>query len=181
MVVVRRLQEAVAAADGTGVTPSSTRPAPAPEATLSRVEGMFRLLAAGVTKIALLLAEREGRIRMATGALWQRLDIVPDALSGLPVHGSIVPEVAAALDAALAGEISRMVVPLNHEYRVTVVPIRSDEEVVAGALALAAVEGDELAAERAAAAELTRRLAQQSAVAQLGDLALQWPELDELM
>ena len=60
-------------------------------------------------------------------------------------------------------------------------PVLDDGGAVAGALSLAWEEGEELRAERAAGAELGRRLEQQSAVARLGELALRRPPLDVLM
>ena len=58
---------------------------------------------------------------------------------------------------------------------------RRTTATIAGALALAFDEGEELRAERAARRELARRLAQQAAVARLGELALRRAPLEELM
>ena len=80
-----------------------------------------------------------------------------------------------------AGETRRFAATYDEEYRNTVVPIPCDDGTIAGAMALAFDDGEELRAEKAARRELARRLAQQAAVARLGELALRRGPLDELI
>ena len=141
-------------------------------------------LAEDVRISVLLVLDRELRIRLAAGARWERMGIDPATLTGrhlrdivpLPLQDEVLPH----YDAVFAGETRRFVTSYDEEYRNTVVPIPADEGSIAGALCLAFDDGEELRAERAAGRELVRRLAQQAAVARLGELALRRVPLEEL-
>jgi diguanylate cyclase (GGDEF)-like protein len=184
MVVAALLQERRAHADGTGVTPPPTRTIPAQEAALARVAELCRALASDVSIGALVLVGRDLRVRMAAGPRWRAGGLDPEAIVGKHMSEWVPPDLLPGLmehyDAVLAGETRRFSVSALDEYRTTAVPIRADDGSVAGALSLAWDEGAALRAERAAGAELSRRLAQQSAVARLGERALERPTLDVL-
>jgi len=155
------------------------------EAALARVEILSRTLAGDVPLTTLLLVDRELTVRYAAGIRFQEHGYDLEAMVGRSVREVVPPElheeVLGHYEAAMCGETRRFSVLYRHAYRSVLVPIHADGGVVAGALSLAWDEGAELRAERAAGAELTRRLEQQSAVARLGELALQRPPLDMLM
>jgi diguanylate cyclase (GGDEF)-like protein len=167
------------------VTPATIRLAPALEAALDRVEGVSRTLAGDVPLATLLLVDRELAVRFAAGSRFEERGYDLEAMIGMSVRDLLPPEIheemLAHYQAAMSGEVRRFNVSYGHEYRSVLVPIHADGGVVAGALSLAWDGGEELRAERAAGAELTRRLDQQSAVARLGELALRRPALDTLM
>ena len=149
------------------------------------MERVSRTLAGDVPLATLLLVDRELTVRFAAGARFEEKGYDLEAMIGRSVREVVPPElheeVLGHYEAAMCGETRRFNVRYGHEYRSVLVPIHADGGVVAGALSLAWDEGEELRAERAAGAELTRRLEQQSAVARLGELALQRPPLDMLM
>jgi diguanylate cyclase (GGDEF)-like protein len=172
-------------ADPTGVTPSQTRISPAAELRLARTAEVGAALASDVRVSVLLVIDRDLRIRFAAGSRWARLGLDPATLAGR-LLGDIVPltlhdEVLPHYEAVFAGETRRFTSSFDEEYRNTVVPIPCDDGSIAGALALAFDDGDELRAEKLARKELSRRLAQQAAVARLGELALRRTPIDELM
>jgi diguanylate cyclase (GGDEF)-like protein len=152
---------------------------------LARTAEVGAALAADVSMSVLLIVDRDLRIRFAAGSRWTRLGVDPATLAGrslrdvvpLPLHDDVLPH----YDAVFAGEVRRFTSVYDEEYRNTVVPIPCDDGTVAGALALAFDDGEELRAEKLARKELSRRLAQQAAVARLGELALRRTPLDELM
>jgi diguanylate cyclase (GGDEF)-like protein len=167
------------------VTPSSTRLPPALEAALARVEVLSRTLAGDLRLTTLMLVDQDLTVRYAAGTRFQERGYDLDAMIGRSVR-DVIPtelhqEVLPHYEAVLTGETRRFNVAYGHEYRTVLVPIHAEGGAVAGALSLAWDEGEELRAERAAGAELSRRLEQQSAVARLGELALQRPPLDMLM
>ena len=133
----------------------------------------------------LLVIDRDLRIRFAAGSRWERMGVDPARLGGrllqdivpLPLHDAVLPH----YDAVFAGEVRRFTSTYDEDYRNTVVPIPCEDGTVAGALALAFDDGEELRAEKLARQELSRRLAQQAAVARLGELALRRGPLEELM
>jgi diguanylate cyclase (GGDEF)-like protein len=151
---------------------------------LARTAEVGGALAADVRVSVLLVVDRDLRIRFAAGSRWARIGVDPARLSGrrlsdvvpLPLHGEVLPH----YEAVFAGETRRFIASYDEDYRNTVVPIPC-EDGIAGALALAFDDGDELRAERKARQELARRLAQQAAVARLGELALRRVPLEELM
>jgi diguanylate cyclase (GGDEF)-like protein len=151
---------------------------------LARTAEVGAALAADVSISVLLVVDRSLTIRFAAGSRWARLGIEPARLAGrqltdvvpLPLHEAVLPH----YDAVFAGEVRRFTSTYDEEYRNTVVPIPCDDGTVAGALALAFDDGEELRAEKLARRELSRRLAQQAAVARLGELALRRVPLEEL-
>jgi PAS domain-containing protein len=167
------------------VTPAHARTSPAIEEMLARTAEVGGALASDVRVSVLLVVDRDLRIRFAAGSRWARLGADPAALAGrlltdivpLPLHGEVLPH----YEAVFAGETRRFVASYDEDYRNTVVPIPCDDGTIGGALALAFDDGEELRAERAARRELARRLAQQAAVARLGELALRRAPLDDLM
>jgi diguanylate cyclase (GGDEF)-like protein len=185
MLVLPRLQEWGCAADGRGVEPSLAHAGSEQEAALGRITRLGRLLAADIPISALTLVDADLRIRFLAGSTWEPHGFDPDALAGQPLEVILPPEVApdilAHYRAVLAGETRRFTVPYGAGYRTTLLPVVADDGQVAGCLAFAWDETAELRAERVASAELTRRLAQQSAVARLGELALRRPPVDALM
>jgi diguanylate cyclase (GGDEF)-like protein len=182
---MRRLQECGRRADSTCVTPTPTRTSPAIEEMLARTAEVGGALASDVRVSVLLVVDRDLRVRFAAGSRWARLGVDPERLRDrslrdivpLPLHAEVLPH----YEAVFAGETRRFTASYDEDYRNTVVPIPCDDGAIAGALALAFDDGDELRAERAARRELARRLAQQAAVARLGELALRRATLDELM
>jgi PAS fold len=182
--VARRLQESIRHADGTIVTPASARTTPAVEAALCSVESLTRALAEDVPFSALLLTDRDGLVRHAAGARWTERGYDVDAMPGRPLR-ELLPldlhELVSDHYAAVAlGEVRRFALPYGPGYRALLLPVRATDGSVAGSLALAWDESEELRAERAARRELARRLAQQAAVARLGELALRRAPLEEL-
>jgi len=152
---------------------------------LSRTVEVGAALAEDVRVSVLLVLDRDLRVRLAAGSRWDRLGVDPATLAGrhlldivpLPLHDEVMPH----YDAVLAGETRRFVATYDEDYRNTIVPIPAEDGAIAGALCLAFDDGEELRAERAARQELSRRLAQQAAVARLGELALRRGPLQELM
>jgi diguanylate cyclase (GGDEF)-like protein len=167
------------------VTPSSTTPAPALDAALRRAELLCRTLATGIPGMATLLVDRELRVRLAVGPAWALGGYHVDDMVGCRVDDLLPAGTSEVLDphfeTALAGGTCHFEIAYSAVYRATVVPVHTDAGAVAGALAIAHSASDELQAERAAGAELSRRLTQQSVVARLGELALQRPDLDVLL
>jgi diguanylate cyclase (GGDEF)-like protein len=151
---------------------------------LARTAEVGAAIAADVSVSVLLIVDRSLRIRFAAGSRWAPLGIDPARLAGrmladivpLPLHDDVFPH----YDAVFAGEVRRFTSVYDEEYRNTVVPIPCDDGTVAGALALAFDDGEELRAEKLARKELSLRLAQQAAVARLGELALRRVPLAEL-
>jgi diguanylate cyclase (GGDEF)-like protein len=167
------------------VTFSPTRDAHEQEAALGRIVALSRLLAVDVPISALLVVDRELRIRHISGDAWERNGYADAAVAGRPVEEIVPPEVAGSImahfRAVLAGETRRFSVAYGAGYRTTILPVEADDGSVAGCLSLAWDETAELRKERIASAELARRLAQQSAVARLGELALRRPAVDAVM
>ena len=167
------------------MTPASARTTPAVEAALCSVESLTRALAGDVPFSVLLLTDRDGVVRHAAGARWTERGYDVDAMRGRPLR-ELLPldmhDLVADHYAAVAlGEIRRFALPYGPGYRALLLPVRAADGSVAGSLALAFDDGEELRAERAAGHELSRRLSQQSAVARLGELALGRAPLEELM
>jgi len=167
------------------VSPTPTRTSSAIEGLLARTAEVGAALASEVRLSVMLVVDRDLRVRFAAGSRWARRGIDPERLRGrslrdivpLPLHAEVLPH----YEAVFAGETRRFTASYDEDYRNTVVPIPCDDGSVAGALALAFDDGEELRAERAARRELSRRLAQQSAVARLGEVALHRVPLGELM
>ena len=152
---------------------------------LARTAEVGAALASDVRVSVLLVIDRDLRIRFAAGSRWARAGLDPATLAGRALteivprtlHDAVLPH----YEAVFAGETRRFTSSYDEDYRNTVVPIPCDDGAIAGALALAFDDSEELRAERAARQELSRRLAQQAAVARLGELALRRVPLDELM
>ena len=149
------------------------------------MESLTRALAGDVPFTVLLLTDRDGLVRHAAGARWTERGYDVDAMRGRPLLELLPPDMHELVSdhyAAVAlGEVRRFALPYGPGYRALLLPVRAADGSVAGALALAFDEGEELRAERAARHELSRRLTQQSAVARLGELALRRAPLEELM
>jgi diguanylate cyclase (GGDEF)-like protein len=139
------------------------------EAALERAEVTCRTLVADVPAAVVVLADADLTLRMTMGA-------------GELLRGPLFEQVRPSFAAALAGESQRFdVSDGERSLHATAVPLRLDDGGVAGVLAFGWDDGPALQAERAAGAELKRRLDQQSAVARLGELALRRPDLDTLV
>ena len=124
-------------------------------------------------------------VRLAVGPAWARGGFEAGDMVGRRVEdvlgASMFDRVAEHYRRALGGETCRIEIEAGGTYAVTFVPVETDAGTIAGALTIAHNESEELKAERAAGAELSRRLTQQSVVARLGELALQRPDLQVLM
>jgi diguanylate cyclase (GGDEF)-like protein len=177
------LQECRAAADGTDVTPvpGTSRAA---EAALASIVPLSRRLAEEVSLTALMLVDRELVVREVKGEGWGRKEDLA-AMIGRPLS-AVIP---AELREHIVGEyeavvreasVRRFTFAYGEHYRATIMPVIAEDGAVAGCLCIVWDEDAELRAEREASRELARRLAQQSAVARLGELALQRPDLDTL-
>jgi diguanylate cyclase (GGDEF)-like protein len=153
-------------------------------AALASIVPLSRRLAEEVALTALMLVDADLVVQVVEGAGWgakedlgamlgRRLtDVIPDELR---------EHVLAQYEGVLRDGITRrFAFAYGDDYRATVMPVTGDEGVIAGALCIVWSESDQLRAERESARELTRRLGQQSAVARLGELALQRPALDVL-
>jgi len=183
--VARHLQECPRHADGTDVTAIPTRTSPAIEELLDRMAALGTALAADVRVSVLLVLDRDLRLRAGGGSRWDRIGIDPATLCGRSLRAIMPAElldgVMSHYEAALAGETRRFTIAYDEEYRNTVAPITLADGTVIGVVCLTFDDDEELREERAARLELSRRLAQQAAVARLGELALRRGPLDELM
>ncbi len=125
------------------------------------------------------------RVRTAVGSLWGRTPSELTTVRGNTLDEMVPKHIAAGIqhhfEAALKGQTRRFEIVTHTTYRCTIAPVLDDSGEIAGALAMAFSEDQALQDERAAAAELARRLSQQSAVARLGELALRRPQLDVLV
>jgi diguanylate cyclase (GGDEF)-like protein len=163
---------------------AKTRPNPALEAALTRIRALCRDLALDIPNTAMLLVDTDLTVRDAGGPRWGRAGIDTRSLidrrldEALPA--GLHEQVTEHALAVLAGETRHFKLAGRPDFRVNMVPVVTDAGEVAGALTLGWDESEELHAQRRAAAELQSRLAQQSAVAKLGELALQRPPFQEL-
>ena len=167
------------------MTPTSETTSAALEAALDRIGSMATALVDDVPLSVLIVVDRDLRVRLAAGSRWAQTGIDPGTLTGRHLADVIPAELHAAVmphyEAVLTGETRRFSVSYNEHFRTTVVPIPAEDGRVAGALSFAWDGSAELRAERASRLELARRLAQQAAVARLGELALRRGPVDELM
>ena len=148
------------------------------------MEALTRALAEDLPLSVLLLTDHEQIVRHAAGARWEERGYDVETLVGRHLY-ELLPEdmhgmVREHYEAAARGEVRRFALHYGPGYRATLMPVRAADGTIAGALALAFDEGEELRAEKLARQELSRRLAQQAAVARLGELALRRVPLDEL-
>jgi diguanylate cyclase (GGDEF)-like protein len=177
------LQETAEKADSLGMR-ATTRANPALEDALERAAALCRSLARDIPNTALMVVDRDLRVRGAAGPRWERAGFDPSTLVGHELDRALPPDVIAAvrpqIEAVLAGETRHFGLPDRPGFRVNMVPVYTDAGDIAGALTLGWDESEELHAQRLAAAELERRLTQQSAVAKLGELALQRPPFADL-
>ena len=153
-------------------------------AALASIVPLSRRLAEEVALTALMLVDADLVVHVVEGAGWGRKEDL-GAMIGrrLPdvIPGELREHVLTQYEGVLRdGCTRRFAFAYGDEYRATVMPVTGDDGVVAGALCIVWSESNELRAERESARELSRRLAQQSAVARLGELALQRPELEAL-
>ena len=157
---------------------------PAVEAALAGIVPLSHRLAEEVALTALMLVDRDLVVRVVKGEGWGRREDL-GAMIGRPL-AEVVPEelrehVVAEYEAVVRdGETRRFTFAYGDEYRATVMPVAAADGTVAGCLCIVWDMSEELRAEREASRELERRLAQQSAVARLGELALRRPDLDTL-
>src|SRR4051794_20968427 len=132
-----------------------------------------------------MLVDRELVVREVQGDGWGRKEDLA-AMVGRPLEHVVPAElrdhvVGQYADVVRDGETRRFTFGYDaEEYRATIMPVLAEDGVVAGCMCIVWDEGAELRAEREASAELARRLAQQSAVARLGELALRRPDLEAL-
>jgi diguanylate cyclase (GGDEF)-like protein len=163
---------------------ATTRPNPALEAALTRIRALCRDLALDIPNTAMLLVDRDLVVRDAGGPRWVRAGIDTRTLLGRRLDQVLPPrlheQVTEHALAALAGDTRHFELLGRPDFRVNMVPVVTDAGEVAGVLTLGWDESEELHEQRRAAAELERRLAQQSAVAKLGELALQRPPFEQL-
>jgi diguanylate cyclase (GGDEF)-like protein len=163
---------------------ATTRPNPALDAALTRIRALCRDLALDIPNTAMLLLDRDLIVRDAGGPRWQRAGVDMRDMIGRPLEQVLPPavdeQIRAHARAVLSGEPRHFELAGRPGFRVNMVPVHTDAGEVAGALTLGWDESEELGEQRRAAAELERRLAQQSAVAKLGELALQRPPFDVL-
>jgi diguanylate cyclase (GGDEF)-like protein len=177
------LQECGTTADATAVTPVSGT-SRAAEAALASIVPLSRRLAEEVSLTALMLVDSDLVVREVQGAGWGRkedlgamigrrlADVIPEEL-----RDHVVAQYAAVVR---DGQTHRFTFAYGEDYRATIMPVTAGDGSVAGCLCIVWDEGAALRAEREASAELSRRLAQQSAVARLGELALRRPEVGAL-
>ena len=155
------------------------------EAALASIVPLSRHLAEEVSLAAIMLVDRDLVVREVRGEGWGRREDL-GAMIGRGL-AEVVPEelreqvVAEYRAVALHGETRRFRFGYDAQgYRATVMPVLAEDGGVAGCLCLVWDQGAELRAEREVSSELGRRLAQQSAVARLGELALKRRGIDEL-
>jgi len=167
-------------ADPPGVTPSAVL-----DAALARMEGLWLSLMTEIPGSAGMLMDRDLRVRTAIGPLWGRTPSELATMRGKTLADMVPAPIAAGIarhfEAALTGQTRRFDIVTHITYRCSIAPVLDDQGRIAGAVALAFSEEQALHDERAGAAELARRLSQQSAVARLGELALRRPDLDVLL
>src|SRR3954454_5063661 len=132
-----------------------------------------------------MLVDRDLVVREVQGEGWGRKEDLA-AMIGRPLEQVIPAELREHVLGQYAGvvrdgETCHFTFGYHtEEYRATIMPVLAQDGVVAGCLCIVWDDGGELRAEREASAELARRLAQQSAVARLGELALRRPDLHKL-
>ena len=167
------------------MTAIPARTSPAIEELLDRTAALGSAFAADMRVSVLLVLDGELRLHAGAGARWDRIGIDPATLRGRSLRAILPAELMADVlphyEAALRGETRRFTIAYDEEYRTTVAPIALRDGTVAGVICLTFDDDEELREERAARVELSRRLAQQSAVARLGELALRRGPLEELM
>jgi diguanylate cyclase (GGDEF)-like protein len=155
---------------------------PALDHALEQLDALAASPLGQVPTTTMVVLDRDLRVRFAAGAGWADVGVDPAALIGLrmadfaPAEGF---EVALPhYRAVLAGEPRQFAFPLpgGQAHWVTAQPIAAAGGVPEGVLL---VSWDQTEARRAEE-ELARRLAQQSAVARLGELALQRRDVDAL-
>src|SRR3954454_5565361 len=132
-----------------------------------------------------MLVDRDLVVREVQGEGWGRKEDLA-AMIGRPLEQVIPAELREHVLGQYAGvvrdgETCHFTFGYHTDaYRATIMPVLAQDGAVAGCLCIVWDEGAELRAEREASAELARRLAQQSAVARLGELALRRPDLETL-
>jgi hypothetical protein len=156
----------------------------AAEAALASIAPLSRRLAEEVSLTALMLVDRDLVVREVKGEGWGRKEDLA-AMIGRPLADVVPAELRERVVAQYAavvrdGETHRFTFAYGEDYRATIMPVLAEDGTVAGCLCIVWDQDAELRAEREASAELARRLAQQSAVARLGELALRRPELETL-
>jgi diguanylate cyclase (GGDEF)-like protein len=167
------------------VTPPITTPVLAADLSLERAEALCRRLADDIPATAIVLFDQDLRVRVAAGPSWAEIGLRVEDLTGLrpeeylepAVHRQIVPH----FEAALAGAVRSWDTAVGERtFRSKAAPVTADDGSPSGVLC---VSWDDSSLRRAEqnAAELERRLAQQSAVARLGELALRRPDLGLLL
>ena len=154
------------------------------EAALASIIPLSRRLAGEVSLTALMVVDSELKVREVQGEGWGRKEDLR-AMIGRPLAEVVPPELREHIlgeyrTVVREGEVRRFTFAYGEHYRATIIPVVGDDGAVAGCLCIVWDEGAELRAEREARHELAQRLAQQSAVARLGELALQRPDLEAL-
>jgi diguanylate cyclase (GGDEF)-like protein len=151
-------------------------------AALERAEALCRAVLAELPGAGVAVLDRDLTLTLAESPTSHPTVLRSDLHAGLTLAEIMRPEVFAQVrplyEAALAGETARVSIAGGRgSIRVTLQPIRGDDGSVSGVLAVWVDDTES----RATSAELLRRLAQQNAVARLGQLALTEAGDDELM
>ena len=163
----------------TGSPPART---PALDAALDQLAALGASPVGNIPGTTMMVLDRGLRIHLAVGSGWEDLGIDPDTLLGRRVSDLLrapgkavwVPQCRAVL----AGEPRQFALPIRGDraHWVTARPILGEGDRAEGVLI---VSWDHTEARRAEE-ELGRRLAQQSAVARLGELALRRCDINAL-
>jgi diguanylate cyclase (GGDEF)-like protein len=161
-------------------TRSSRAHTPALDAALEQLDAIATSPIGFIPSTTLMVLDTDLVTRLATGAGWGDLGIDPVELAGVPLADWAPPGaydiVHPQYRAVLAGYTRQFNLPIHggRAHWVTAQPIGDDP--VEGVLV---VTWDQTET-RQTAEELARRLAQQSAVARLGEMALSRPDMDAL-
>jgi diguanylate cyclase (GGDEF)-like protein/PAS domain S-box-containing protein len=152
----------------------------ASDPTRATPERLYRLLADNATDIV-TLHDVTGRYRYVSPSIAWLTGYAPDALLGTPSGDLVHPEDLPGVREQMASIGTEGIVTLEYRLR------RADGEYEWVETTARRV-GDEIQCSsrgvterRAASAQLARRLSQQSAVARLGEAALQRPDLNQLL
>jgi diguanylate cyclase (GGDEF)-like protein len=169
------------------MAPVSGTPAPLPtilaEDALRRAHLLARSLLAALPGSALLVFDADLRVLLVEGPSAERLGIRTELTAGGYLGAALPPYLWPQLEpefrAALAGTARRCVVSgrFDGKYAMSVVPVHDGDGAVIAGVSLVFDETDRYRTSE----ELERRLAQQSLVARLGELALRSTSFEALL
>ena len=154
-----------------------------PEEALRRTDLLARSLLAALPNSALAVFDADLRVRLVEGPSAERMGLRTDRIAGQPLADLLPPAVWAQLEpefrAVLDGEPRHRIVQgvQGGHYAMSVVPVHDGTGAVVAGLGLLYDETER----RNTSQELERRLAQQSLVAGLGELALRASSYDALL